>query len=264
MTVAEAAVGRRYGYLLVLAPVLGPRLPTVSCRCDCGTISTHRVAHLRTGRAQSCGCRGGTRRKHPTVTLGMRFGRWTVTTPIVRVNGARFVECRCDCGTVRRVRVGLLLSGESRSCYCARRGQSRQGKYPKGITSRSPEYRVWRNMQERCYRPTCSSYASYGGQGIAVCDRWRGPDGFFNFIADVGRRPAANYHLDRIDSTRGYEPLNTRWLPAADNLSRSRPRRHKAVCKHGHPMSAENVRIGSKGKRVCRACHRERAARIRR
>jgi hypothetical protein len=44
-----------------------------------------------------------------------------------------------------------------------------------------------------------------------VCERWRGPDGFTNFLADVGERPSRAHSLDRVDNSKGYEPGNCRW-----------------------------------------------------
>lgn len=45
-----------------------------------------------------------------------------------------------------------------------------------------------------------------------------------------------------------------------ENVSRGKDGR----CIHGHPLSGENLRIRPDGRYACRACHRERAARVRR
>jgi hypothetical protein len=52
-------------------------------------------------------------------------------------------------------------------------------------------------------------YARYGGAGITICAEWRGS--FQAFIDHMGKRPAGNYSIDRIDGTKGYEPGNCRW-----------------------------------------------------
>ena len=50
--------------------------------------------------------------------VGKRFGKQVV----VRTLGGDFVEILCDCGKKKRSRKQYLLSGESRSCGCGRRG----------------------------------------------------------------------------------------------------------------------------------------------
>jgi hypothetical protein len=66
-------------------------------------------------------------------------------------------------------------------------------------------------MIRRTTCPEALEYANYGGRGINVCERWLGaPEGFLNFIADVGERPPGST-LDRTDNERGYSPDNVEW-----------------------------------------------------
>ena len=50
----------------------------------------------------------------------------------------------------------------------------------------------------------------YGARGITVCDRWRGENGFENFLSDMGPRPEG-MTLDRKESNGNYEPGNCKW-----------------------------------------------------
>lgn len=68
--------------------------------------------------------------------------------------------------------------------------------------------RIWRAMLSRCRNPKTINYASYGGAGISVCERWKR---FENFFVDMGHPPTEKHSLDRKDPKGNYEPNNCRW-----------------------------------------------------
>jgi hypothetical protein len=95
--------------------------------------------------------------------------------------------------------------------------------------SDTPEYQAWLQMKGRCYDPKNDSYRWYGAKGVAVCDQWLIGDangsGFENFRSDVGSKPSVKHSLDRIDSTKPYEPGNVKWSTAlAQTWNRSNTR----------------------------------------
>lgn len=79
------------------------------------------------------------------------------------------------------------------------------------INGASPEYKSWAAMCERCRRPGAINYRYYGGKGIQVCPEWRGPGGFERFLRDMGPKPTPEHSIERLDSSRGYEPSNCVW-----------------------------------------------------
>ena len=76
-------------------------------------------------------------------------------------------------------------------------------------TERFPEYGIWKAIKQRCYNPKHVSYRWYGGEGISMCPEWQ--KDFMAFYNHIGPRPSKSHSVDRIDSSRGYEPGNVRW-----------------------------------------------------
>lgn len=148
---------------------------------------------------------------------GMRFGKWVVigSTPELRAlqkyKRSTMWMCRCDCGTERTVEASSLRDGQSVNCGCEHRGRTHRA-------SGTPEYNSWNSMHQRC-----RSKPEY--QGVSISSRWCGsPDGFINFLNDMGPRPPGST-LDRIENSKGYEPGNCRWAtPLTQTMNRSNAR----------------------------------------
>jgi len=81
-----------------------------------------------------------------------------------------------------------------------------------------PLYGTWQAMLNRCRNKNYHAYSRYGGRGIEVCDRWKGLDGFDNFVDDVGARPSRGHSLDRIDNDGNYELGNVRWATRIEQM----------------------------------------------
>jgi hypothetical protein len=100
-------------------------------------------------------------------------------------------------------------------------------------------------MKKRCL----GTRHNYGGRGISVCDRWAGPDGYLNFVSDMGRRPTPRHSIDRIDVNGNYEPSNCRWATPDVQANNKRTSRYVTAFgetltvaqwsrRHGVPISA--------------------------
>ncbi len=78
-------------------------------------------------------------------------------------------------------------------------------------------------MLRRCYDTKHPAFPYYGERGIQVCDRWRGKDGYANFLADMGE-PPDGLTLERKENDKGYQPSNCRWATWKEQAANRRPR----------------------------------------
>lgn len=154
---------------------------------------------------------------------GQMFGRLTVIQPDGRIGTHAAWKCKCQCGSVTRVRSNSLRSGKTKSCGClhievshdlATERFTTHGKYD------TPVYRTWLAMKGRCLRSTHTAYPDYGGRGIGICDRWK--ESFENFHADMGDPPGPGYSIERNDVNGNYEPGNCKWATVREQRRNTR------------------------------------------
>lgn len=140
----------------------------------------------------------------------------------------------CDCGGEIVATGPNLKKGSTLSCGCLRQKHGMFG---------TPEYSAWIRMIQRCTNPAVPNYPSYGGRGITVCVQWR--ENFTAFLADMGRRPAPGYSLDRIDNNGNYEPSNCRWATAKQQARNKRTSHVLTVNGESLTLAAWTERLGA-------------------
>lgn len=160
---------------------------------------------------------------------GMRFGRLVVDSVIlpdtaaVSVSNLKY-KCICDCGNTKIARHEDLRRGMTTSCGCLHAEIARKQLTTHGGTPRNNHerlYGVWAAMIARCSNPNNTHWASYGGKGVSVCDRWLD---YANFRKDAYNHGYYEQEkntpyldilsIDRYPDPNGdYEPGNVRWIP---------------------------------------------------
>ena len=138
---------------------------------------------------------------------GKRFGYLTV---IERASGREdkkiYWKCKCKCGNETIVPTECLRRGTTQSCGC----KKHETKNETHNMSKTRLYKVWCDMNQRCYREKSKDFANYGGRGIQVCDQWR-----HDFVAfrdwAISSGYSDNLSIDRKNVDMGYSPDNCRW-----------------------------------------------------
>ena len=249
--------GRTFGRLTVIAEAPKHRRGRVHwrCRCTCGNEVVVDGTSLRRGATQSCGCLWAERQRarvdHHGGAGTPEYAAWRhmrrkcvdPTHPQFAAFGARgvrvcarwsgeggFVNFLEDLGPRPAGHVlGLVnVDGDFEPGNCrwmTRRELPRAPRVEGECRLRgtaAPEYHALYGAVRRCTDPANPHFANYGGRGIHVCLRWLGPDGFTNFLEDMGPRPGAGWSLDRIDDDGDYCPTNCRWATNAQQQNNKR------------------------------------------
>ncbi len=169
---------------------------------------------------------------------GQRFGR-LIALEYISEEGRDWKtpkwKCQCDCGNIVYVRPYSLISGNSKSCGCSRKGKSYPKMYEGEYTdSHRPRlYWTWLNMIRRCENPKSPDYYRYGGRGVSVCEEWHDLSTFLEWAYSHGWEEGLT--LDRIDNEDMYCPENCRF---ADRITQANNKRTNRIIEYqGKTMS---------------------------
>lgn len=120
----------------------------------------------------------------------------------------RTIQCVCECGSIKSIRLLHLVRGRIRSCGCIKKTQ-------KGLSGEKL-FKVWKGMHERCDGKVGKS-PMYVVKNIKVCEEWKEFEPFFIWAKVNGYDKGLQ--IDRIDNSKGYAPENCRFVTPQDNCN---------------------------------------------
>lgn len=218
-------IGRKFGYLTVVAYSHTDNHIFFNCKCNCGKSTTVSKNGLLSGETKSCGClrknlliaKGN---KSSQKMIGKKFGRWLILKRLDNdKRGGHVFKCRCLCGVIRPVDKTRLLYNLSRSCGCYQKEIVGALRRKHGMC-KTKVYQAWMSMKRRCYNKKVERYKNYGGRGIKVCAKWR--NSFEAFYKHIGKPPTPKHQIDRINNDDDYKPGNVRWVTLKENCNNTR------------------------------------------
>lgn len=213
-----------------ITPKLRSRMVLCECLCPNKTRKEFSIAHLREGNITNCGClqfsqRVEKRKRHNTTPNleGKRFNKLLVLSFYGYINVGRKKRtvkslwlCRCECGKEKAIKTNELVSNRAKSCGCEliRKRYERCGKnHPrfKGFREISGNQlrsiRACAQRRNKEYNLTAEFLWNLYLKQKRKC-ALSGLD--IKFGSNLKKEVTAS--LDRIDSTKNYEPNNVQWV----------------------------------------------------
>lgn len=140
---------------------------------------------------------------------------------------AHFVLVQCDCGTIKKINYQQFKTQKTKSCGCLNRETRKKSTTKHSGTTEYPRlYRIWKDMKRRCKNPNRNNFHNYGGKGIKVCEKWDKDFGEFlkwsldnGYVEKEHGSKMDKLSIDRIDTSKDYEPANCRWITLRENIS---------------------------------------------
>lgn len=155
--------------------------------------------------------------------IGTKINRWYIDSQNFEYGSGRYkghyLNCTCECGTQKPVRVDSIISERTSSCGCLAKEltSSRfKGKRKENAQSRHPLKHIYYSMKSRCYNPSSKDYKWYGAKGITVCKSWL--DNFWNFVDDMEPDYKKGLEIERLDVEGNYTPSNCTWITRQSQL----------------------------------------------
>lgn len=157
--------------------------------------------------------------------INKRYGYLIVLEYVATIKYFPIVLVKCDCGTIKQVRLYYLKSKSVISCGCYNKKRLGDQRRIHGCSGgKHPLYGLWQAIKERCLNKKFEQYRDYGGRGITVCDQWLNNfQAFYDWCIENGWKKGLD--IDRRENEGHYEPGNCRFVTRSINCNNKRNNR---------------------------------------
>lgn len=140
--------------------------------------------------------------------------------------------CKCECWNEKEIVLKNLRKWATKSCWCLHKQIVSKIKTTHSMY-KTKIYRVWSNVQQRCYNKEYKRYKNWGWRWIK-CE-WKSFEDFYKDMWESyeKHRKLNNWDtcLDRINNDWNYSKKNCRWITNQENnRNKSNNKRYKWKC----------------------------------
>lgn len=152
------------------------------------------------------------------VEIGDKFNELTVLAIVKGSKPTKYFYCECSCGEKKYIKAYNVYSSITKTCG------NLSAHIPVSIRNTAHGdcytklYRIHNGMLNRCNNQNHPAYKYYGGKGIQVCESWKNYESFKAWAETANYKPGLT--IDRLDSTKGYNPDNCEWVTKSENSRR--------------------------------------------
>lgn len=97
-------------------------------QCSCGTVKEVRLSYIVNNKIKDCGCGHQNRlkesiKKKYEYLINTKINGWTFLEiiPPDEKHDSTFAICKCQCGTIKEVKLSYVIHGKSKDCGCGRK-----------------------------------------------------------------------------------------------------------------------------------------------